>query len=164
MMEVLKEHGIEPFYDKDFEVKMKRTVRGLNRHYYEHNLFVYNGFGENHVEQLEGKAIKILTTGIKHLPKCEYKMIFMSRPWAEISRSMSQYTTKEAVEAEYKIWRKTSVPEMLFDHNALLLPFSWLLNPDEELVSLLSGYLGIEMSLEKIEGLIIKRGEDNEPV
>lgn len=154
MMEILRQHGIRPYYSVSFEQTMIKNKQRKNHYYYEDPQKVYNGFTSEDVKLLEGRAIKVLVQGMSNLPDCKKKTIFMKRDWKDIKRSLRCYKSRREVRKEKKVFNSIDMDKLCDEHQVLIVDYNLLLKCDRDTLNQLGEYLQIPINRYKIKDII----------
>jgi hypothetical protein len=102
MMQMLEAGGLQPFTDQ-----IRQADEDNRQGYYEHEAIKRLAKDNGIIEQVDGKAVKVIASLLKFLPdKYNYKIIFMERDFNEIALSQEKMLERsKAIPKETSIFQ-----------------------------------------------------------
>jgi DNA/RNA endonuclease G (NUC1) len=153
MMRVLKEIGIEPFYDKKREDFMVKEYIADNPYFYEVESKVFKGFRKGDVP--DGMAIKVLIyRGKIRVPKEICKIIIMKRKKQSVLNSLKKYKKKKHFKFDVRDISRVDFEKLKQQYDGIVIDYDLIIkNPVGELARL-KDFLGIDFDIAKISTVI----------
>jgi hypothetical protein len=167
MMQLLMEGGIGAALDDEREAD-DHNPRG----YYEiKDVIKKLEEGTIEVRECAGKALKVISYGLRFLPKDEgimYKVLYMQRTPEEVFSSMEKMDGKEVDKQEKRSLLDLDHDMLLYaedrdDMDVLVVSYRDLMKGDEELLSAIREFCGIDATIGSvIDDALYRNREDDD--